>query len=68
MKFEWDEDKNKLNKMKHGISFETAILVFADPERLELYDDSPSVTFTKFYGYISTLNILKLQYKFITAI
>lgn len=27
MKFEWDEDKNQLNLEKHGIDFETAILV-----------------------------------------
>lgn len=26
MDFEWDENKNKINKAKHGISFETAII------------------------------------------
>lgn len=31
MKFIWDENKNALNKAKHGISFETAQLVFNDP-------------------------------------
>ena len=31
MIFEWDENKNKQNKRKHGISFEEAIRVFADP-------------------------------------
>ena len=39
MKFEWDENKNRLNKKKHGISFETAKLVFLDPYRKEYYDD-----------------------------
>ena len=29
--FEWDEAKGKTNRLKHGISFEVAILVFADP-------------------------------------
>ena len=42
MKFEWDEEKNNLNKKKHGISFETAINVFADPMRIELFDDAHS--------------------------
>lgn len=28
MRFEWDEDKNRLNIRKHGISFETAKLMF----------------------------------------
>lgn len=34
MRFEWDEDKNESNRLKHGISFETAVLVFDDPNRL----------------------------------
>lgn len=29
--FEWDEKKNKINKSKHGISFDEAIFVFFDP-------------------------------------
>lgn len=29
--FEWDEAKNRTNIIKHGISFETAKLVFEDP-------------------------------------
>lgn len=35
---EWDENKNSINIQKHGISFETAALVFADEERIEYYD------------------------------
>ena len=31
MRFEWDENKNRLNLRKHDVRFETAILVFADP-------------------------------------
>ena len=38
MKFEWDEDKNFLNKEKHKISFETAAHVFDDPNYIEMYD------------------------------
>ena len=35
---EWDNNKNQINIRKHGISFETAALVFADEERIEYYD------------------------------
>lgn len=38
MKFEWDEEKNTINKKKHNISFETAAHVFDDPECIEMYD------------------------------
>jgi uncharacterized DUF497 family protein len=37
---EWDEEKNKLNKQEHDLSFETAQHVFADTERLERFDRS----------------------------
>ena len=36
--FEWDNEKAELNRQKHGISFETAALVFADENRIERYD------------------------------
>ena len=38
MNFEWDEEKNKLNKRKHGVDFETAMFVFNDLQRIEIYD------------------------------
>ena len=38
MKFEWDENKNEINKRKHGISFETATLVFNDSNMVEIFD------------------------------
>jgi uncharacterized protein len=31
MIFEWNEDKNRINKAKHGVDFETASHVFDDP-------------------------------------
>jgi uncharacterized DUF497 family protein len=37
---EWDEKKNAVNKRIHRISFETAKLVFADPDRVERLDNS----------------------------
>jgi hypothetical protein len=38
LRFEWDEDKNQRNFEKHGIDFETAMLVFNDMQRIEIYD------------------------------
>ena len=37
---EWDEKKNAINKRIHHISFETAKMVFADPDRVERLDNS----------------------------
>jgi uncharacterized protein len=34
VRFEWDEAKAKANERKHGVSFEDAMLVFADPYAL----------------------------------
>ncbi len=38
MKFEWDDNKEQKNIAKHGIDFGTAILVFGDDNRIEMYD------------------------------
>ena len=38
MNFEWDENKNKINIKKHGISFSEAATVFID-ENAILFDD-----------------------------
>lgn len=38
LKFEWDENKNAINKQKHGIAFEEALTAFYDSEAL-LIDD-----------------------------
>ncbi len=38
IRFEWDENKNEINKKKHKISFEEAQTVFYDEEAL-LIDD-----------------------------
>lgn len=43
MKFEWDEEKNIINKEKHKISFETAAYVFDDPYYIEMFDFEHSV-------------------------
>ena len=40
--FEWDEEKNRLNKQKHKVSFETAARVFSDPFFVECPDETHS--------------------------
>lgn len=39
MEFEWDEQKNQTNIVKHGISFTEAIEVFNDPDLLTYLDN-----------------------------
>jgi uncharacterized DUF497 family protein len=38
VRFDWDEVKNRRSLRKHGIDFETAILVFEDPYSVEVLD------------------------------
>lgn len=38
MNFEWDDNKNRTNLQKHGISFQTAAMVFTDPMQVSIQD------------------------------
>ena len=38
MRFTWDELKDRSNRRKHGISFETATRVFLDPLHISIQD------------------------------
>ena len=38
LRFEWDPAKAIANRRKHGVSFETALRVFADPFALSIQD------------------------------
>lgn len=42
LKFEWDSNKNEINKKKHKISFEEAQTVFYDTEALVIDDPEHS--------------------------
>ena len=44
MNFEWDDEKEKAHRVKHGLDFRTAAMVLADPYRKEKYDAKHSVT------------------------
>ena len=42
MVFEYDEEKNRINIKKHGISFRSAARVFFDYDRIEMYGENNS--------------------------
>jgi uncharacterized DUF497 family protein len=54
-RFEWDADKDRANRRRHGISFEEAATIFDGPV-LSLEDDSdPSEVRERSYGLIGGL-------------
>lgn len=44
MVFEWDDEKERQNILKHGIDFRTASRVFFDEARIENYDEEHSIS------------------------
>ena len=42
LRFDWDERKNRSNRIKHGIWFEEAQSVFSDPHGRLFYDPEHS--------------------------
>lgn len=40
--FEWDPQKARSNREKHGVAFEEAATVFRDPRALNMYDPDHS--------------------------
>ena len=42
MNFVWDKRKNEVNIQTHGVDFQTAALVFNDPDALTVYDKEHS--------------------------
>ena len=57
MKFEWDENKNEANRIKHGVSFEEAETVFEDERSVTIYDEDHS-------GYEERFKIIGMSRKF----
>lgn len=45
--FEWDEEKNKKNILKHGIDFREAATVFEDPDKEIFLDNRKDYKETK---------------------
>ena len=50
LSFEWDQNKERLNKSKHGIDFETAMLIWEGPIIQEL-DDRFEYDETRYIAY-----------------
>jgi uncharacterized protein len=48
-RFEWDDDKDRSNQDKHGVSFSLAQLAFADPHRVIAHDTSHSAHEKRLY-------------------
>lgn len=43
LSFEWDDIKEQINIKRHGLNFSVAAIVFLDPNRIEIYDDTYSI-------------------------
>jgi len=58
--FQWDDNKNKANIEKHGISFEEAASVFQDEGALVIADDEHSESEERFIliGFSFKANLL----------
>ena len=57
-RFEWDADKDRMNRKKHGFSFEEILEVFDDPAFLEGFDWEHSEKEERYYGLGCLNNIL----------
>jgi len=64
--FDWDNNKNKSNQKKHGVSFEQATAVFRDPRALTLFDDEHSITEERWItlGFSATGGLLVVHHTF----
>ena len=63
MDFEWDTDKNKVNILKHGLSFNKAKSVFTDKNRLVMFDVDHSKSEKRYFcvGKISAGQIATVR-------
>ena len=59
---EWDENKNRLNKIKHGVDFNQAAKVFEDNFRLEEIDKKHSDEETRYITIGRVNDILFVVY------
>ncbi len=66
IRFEWDENKNTINKRIHGIAFEEAESVFFDPDALVRDDPAHSEDEDRFIilGFSVKANILVVSHCF----
>jgi len=57
----WDAEKDRTNKLKHRISFETALLVFDDPLALSRPDPHPDGDRWRSVGAIGSATVFKVH-------
>jgi len=57
-RFEWDEAKDRLNRKRHGVSFDEILEIFDDPAFLEGYDWEHSESEDRYYGIGCFNNVL----------
>ncbi len=64
VRFDWDEEKNKKNRKKHGLWFEEAQQVFADENALRYFDVSHSDSEDRFIllGFSASSRVLVVVY------
>jgi uncharacterized protein len=64
--FQWDEQKNKINQQKHGISFPEAESVFFDDYAVQFWDEDHSQEEERFLllGLSSKMRILIVVHGF----
>ena len=58
MYWTWDENKNCINKRKHGIGFETAQFVFGDPLMVQRQDPNSEDERWHTIGMISSVVVI----------
>jgi uncharacterized protein len=57
LQWAWDEEKNQINKRKHGLSFEAAQYVFEDPLAVSRLDPFPDEERWQTMGLIGQLTV-----------
>jgi uncharacterized DUF497 family protein len=62
MEFEWDESKNAINQKKHGITFDDARNVFADPQAITRIDRHESDARWQIMGHWGPLLLILVVY------
>ena len=60
----WDERKNRLNKIKHRVSFEEAATIFFDPFEITIDDPGHAISERRFIsmGQSSSRRLLVVSY------
>ena len=61
MRWTWDPDKAAANRLKHGLSFETAVLVFDDPLHASKPDSHPDGDRWRTIGLVGTVLLLVIH-------